>query len=75
MFRPYKAILRQLLIDWNRRTLSAPMSIYYMLLLHVVLAIGSTTEWSEFESWEGQEFCFLHVVQTGTGVHPTGHWG
>jgi hypothetical protein len=34
MFRHYKAILRQLLIDWNRRTLSPPMSIYYVLLLH-----------------------------------------
>jgi hypothetical protein len=37
MFRPYKVILGELLIDWNRRTASAHMSIYYMLLLQVVV--------------------------------------
>jgi hypothetical protein len=38
MFRPYKAILRQLLIDWNRHTASSHMSVFiYMLLLHVVV--------------------------------------
>jgi hypothetical protein len=37
MFWPYKAILRQLLIDLNRHTVSVGMSIYYILLLHVVI--------------------------------------
>jgi hypothetical protein len=34
MFRPYKAILRQLLIDWNHHTASAHTSIY----LHAIAA-------------------------------------
>jgi hypothetical protein len=29
------------------------------------------TKGSEFESRWGQEFSLLHVVQTGSGVHPT----
>jgi hypothetical protein len=37
------------------------------------------TDGSEFESRCGQEFSLLHVVQTGSGVHPTsypmGTWG
>jgi hypothetical protein len=33
------------------------------------LATGWTTEGSE--SREGQEFSLLHVVRTGSGVHPT----
>jgi hypothetical protein len=37
MFWPYKAILRELLIDRNRSTGSAHVSIYYRLLLHVVV--------------------------------------
>jgi hypothetical protein len=37
MFRPYETILSQLLIDWNRRTVSPWMSIYYMLLLYVIV--------------------------------------
>jgi hypothetical protein len=32
---------------------------------------GWTTEESEFESLWGQEYSLLHVVQTGSGVHPT----
>jgi hypothetical protein len=31
------------------------------------------TEGSEFESRKGQEFSLLHVVQTGSGVHPTSY--
>jgi hypothetical protein len=34
------------------------------------LATGWTTEGSEFESRYDQEFSFLHVVQTGSGVNP-----
>jgi hypothetical protein len=34
------------------------------------LAMSWTTEGSEFESRWGQEFSLLHVVQTGSGVHP-----
>jgi hypothetical protein len=30
-----------------------------------------TTEGSEFESRKDQEFSLLHVVQTGSRVHPT----
>jgi hypothetical protein len=30
-----------------------------------------TTEGSEFESREGQEFSLLQIVQTGSEVHPT----
>jgi hypothetical protein len=37
------------------------------------LATGWTTEESEFESRWGQEFPLLHVVQTGSGVHPTSY--
>jgi hypothetical protein len=37
MFRPYKAILKHLLIDWSYRTVSTHKSVYYMLLLHVVV--------------------------------------
>jgi hypothetical protein len=32
--------------------------------------MGWTTEGSEFESRQGQELSFLHVVQTGSRVHP-----
>jgi hypothetical protein len=34
---------------------------------------GWTTEGSEFESVHRQEFSFLHVVQTGSGTHPTSY--
>jgi hypothetical protein len=27
----------------------------------------------EFESREGQKFSLLHIVQTGSGVHPTSY--
>jgi hypothetical protein len=37
------------------------------------LAMDWTTEWSEFESREDQEFSLLHVVQTGSGVHRTSY--
>jgi hypothetical protein len=33
--------------------------------------MGWTTEGSEYESRYGQEFSVLHVVQTGSVVHPT----
>jgi hypothetical protein len=36
-------------------------------------AVGMATrteEGSDFESWWGQEFSLLHVVQTGSGVRP-----
>jgi hypothetical protein len=32
--------------------------------------MGWSTEGSEFESRYGQEFSHLHIVQTGSGVHP-----
>jgi hypothetical protein len=28
------------------------------------------TEWSEFESRQGQEFSLLYVIQTSSGAHP-----
>jgi hypothetical protein len=34
---------------------------------------GWSTERSEFECQWGQEFSLLHVVQTGSGVHPTSY--
>jgi hypothetical protein len=34
---------------------------------------GWTTNWSEFESRWGQEFLLIHVVQIGSGVHPTSY--
>jgi hypothetical protein len=37
------------------------------------LATGWTTERSGFESRKGQEFSLLHVVQTGSGFHPTSY--
>jgi hypothetical protein len=30
---------------------------------------GGLVKGTEFESWEGQEFSFLHVVQAGFGAH------
>jgi hypothetical protein len=30
------------------------------------------TGWTA-ESWQVQEFSFLHAVQTGSGVHPTSY--
>jgi hypothetical protein len=33
------------------------------------ITTGWTTEGSEFESRQGQEFSLLHVVQTGSEVH------
>jgi hypothetical protein len=35
--------------------------------------MGWKTEGSENESRWGQEFSFLHSVQTGSGAHPTSH--
>jgi hypothetical protein len=32
-----------------------------------------TTERSKFESPEGQDFSFLHDVQTGSGAHPASY--
>jgi hypothetical protein len=41
----------------------------------VGIATGSgwTTEGSELETRQGQEFSLLYVVQTGSGVHPTSY--
>jgi hypothetical protein len=39
----------------------------------VGIATGWTTEESKFESRYGQERSFLHVVQTGFGVHPASY--
>jgi hypothetical protein len=36
-----------------------------------LLATGWTPEWWELESQWGQEFSLLHIVQTGSGIHPT----
>jgi hypothetical protein len=35
----------------------------------------ATTRWLDrsFESRQGQEFSLLHVVQNGSGVHPTSY--
>jgi hypothetical protein len=33
------------------------------------LAMGWMTKGSELESWWGQEFSLLHVIQTGSGAH------
>jgi hypothetical protein len=35
--------------------------------------MGWTTEGSEFGSWCGHQFSLLHVVQTGSGVHPASY--
>jgi hypothetical protein len=37
------------------------------------LATGWTTEGLKFESRHGQQFCPLHVVQTGSGAHPASY--
>jgi hypothetical protein len=37
MFRPYEAIIKQLLLDTNHRTAWAPHQYIYMLALHVVI--------------------------------------
>jgi hypothetical protein len=37
------------------------------------LATGWTTEWSEFEYRQDQEFSRLHVFQTGSGAHPASY--
>jgi hypothetical protein len=37
------------------------------------LATGWTTERSEFESRQSQEFSLLHVVWTGSGAHPASY--
>jgi hypothetical protein len=34
---------------------------------------GWTTEGSEFESRQGQDFYLLNVVQTGSGAHPASY--
>jgi hypothetical protein len=35
--------------------------------------MGWRTKRSEFESRQGQEFSLLHIIQTGSGVHPTSY--
>jgi hypothetical protein len=42
-------------------------------LTSVYEATSWMTKESEFESWWGQEFSLLHVVQTGSGVYPTSY--
>jgi hypothetical protein len=37
------------------------------------MVTGWTIKGSEFESLQGQEFSFLHVVQAGIGVHPASY--
>jgi hypothetical protein len=37
------------------------------------LATGWMTERSEFKSRKGQEFSLFHIMQTGSGVHPTSY--
>jgi hypothetical protein len=37
------------------------------------MAKGWTTEESEFELRQGQEFSFLLIIQTGSGVCPTSY--
>jgi hypothetical protein len=37
------------------------------------LATGWTTEETKFQSRLSQEFSILHVVQTGSEVHPTSY--
>jgi hypothetical protein len=37
------------------------------------VATDWTTEGSVFESWWGQEFSLLHVVQTGSGANPVSY--
>jgi hypothetical protein len=37
------------------------------------MAMGWTTEASEFESRKGQEFSLFHVVQAVSGVHPSSY--
>jgi hypothetical protein len=35
--------------------------------------LGWTAEGSQFESREGLECSLLHIVQTGSGAHPTSY--
>jgi hypothetical protein len=44
---------------------------HYIKHMSQALATSLTTEGSEFESRWVQEFSLLHVVQTGSGDHPT----
>jgi hypothetical protein len=39
----------------------------------IATGYGVTTKGSEFEFPWGQEFSLLHVVQTGSGVHPASY--
>jgi hypothetical protein len=39
----------------------------------IATGYGLDNEGSEFESWYGQEFSLLHVVQTGSRVDPTSY--
>jgi hypothetical protein len=42
-------------------------------IVGIVTSYGWKTEGSEFESQQGKEFSLLHVVQSGSGVHPTSY--
>jgi hypothetical protein len=57
--------------------ISAIMFYDKIIGLHLVLFISSVginfAKGSEFESRWGQEFSFLHVVQTGSGAHPVSY--
>jgi hypothetical protein len=52
-------------LKWANRMTWISQSVYR-------LATGWAKEGSEFESRNGEEF-FLHVVQTGSGFHPTSY--
>jgi hypothetical protein len=41
--------------------------------VRIATGYGPDDRGSEFESWWGQEFSLLHVIQTGSGVHPTSY--
>jgi hypothetical protein len=47
------------------------ISVEIVMCESFLFSIGTEYEGSEFESRCGQEFCLLHVVQTGSGFHPT----
>jgi hypothetical protein len=35
--------------------------------------MGWATKELEFKSWQGEEFSFLHIIQTGSGAHPASY--
>jgi hypothetical protein len=62
----------------HKRDLKKKHPCCLMSYCHEDRAVGIATshglddpEGSEFESQQGQEFSLPHIVQTGSGVHPT----